>query len=181
MFSVDSDELLGGVGEPAPKEREDQRFESTLTPQLGTSLQQIKRRLRYIVHSKELSPSNPALRILVDLPNRLMHLADGDEEPAWTFELLNQLLGHRRRSGSDVDCIPSSFGEISGRGARSSVADYDFEGGRRGGEGVGGGRRALEGGERVGDESGNVVDTEDEASGSDEVGENGEEVATARA
>lgn len=110
-----------------------------------------------------------------------MHFADGDEEPARTFELLHQLFGHRRRSGSDVDGIPPSFGQIGRRGACSSIADDDPEGGRRRGEGVGRDGGALKSGERSGDERGNVVDAEDEAGRSDEVGEDSDEVSRARA
>jgi len=101
----------------------------------------------------------------------LVDIADGDEEPPRALELVDELLGQRRRGSSDVDGIESSFGEIGGSGARSSIAGDDFDGGWRGGEGVGSEGGTVEGGERVGDESGNVVDAEDEASRADEVGE----------
>lgn len=46
-LSVAASKLLVGVGKPAPNEGQDQRLESTLTPQLRTRLQAIKPNAAY--------------------------------------------------------------------------------------------------------------------------------------
>lgn len=82
--------------------------------------------VRDVSDSKELVLGDIALAVLVDAPDSLAVRANGDKEPAWTCQLLDERLGVGRSGSTDVDGIEAARGKLVWRCALSAVASDDL-------------------------------------------------------